>query len=62
PILPRGAGTSLAGQTVGHAIVLDFSKYMNRVLEVDQDGLSCLVQPGLVQDELNHHVRPMELL
>src|SRR3990170_4556346 len=32
PILPRGGGTSLAGQTVGHAIVLDFSKYMNRVL------------------------------
>src|SRR5581483_6033054 len=35
PVLPRGGGTSLAGQTVNHAIVLDFSKYMNRVLEVD---------------------------
>ncbi len=62
PILPRGGGTSLAGQTVGHAIVLDFSKYMNKVLEVDQDGLCCQVQPGLVQDELNLHVRPMGLL
>ena len=62
PILPRGGGTSLAGQTVGHAIVLDFSKYMNKVLEVDQDGLCCQVQPGLVQDELNAHVRPMGLL
>ncbi len=39
PILPRGGGTSLAGQTVGHAIVLDFSKYKNKVLEVDRDGL-----------------------
>jgi len=62
PILPRGGGTSLAGQTVGHAIVLDFSKYMNKVLEVDWDGLCCRVQPGLVQDELNAHVRPMGLL
>ncbi len=62
PILPRGGGTSLAGQTVGHAIVLDFSKYMNKVLEMDRDGLCCRVQPGLVQDELNAYVRPMGLL
>jgi FAD/FMN-containing dehydrogenase/Fe-S oxidoreductase len=62
PILPRGGGTALAGQTVGHAIVLDFSKYMNRVLEVNRDEFWCRVQPGLVQDELNAHVRPMELL
>jgi FAD/FMN-containing dehydrogenase/Fe-S oxidoreductase len=61
-VLPRGGGTSLAGQTVGHAIVLDFSKYMNRLLEVNQDELWCRVQPGLVQDELNAHVRPMALL
>src|SRR3990170_2626262 len=56
PVLPRGGGTSLAGQTVGYAIVLDFSKYMNRVLEVNKEGLWCKVQPGLVQDELNAHV------
>lgn len=62
PILPRGGGTSLAGQTVGHAIVLDFSKYMNKVLEVNREELWCRVQPGLVQDELNAHVRPMGLL
>jgi FAD/FMN-containing dehydrogenase/Fe-S oxidoreductase len=62
PVLPRGGGTSLAGQTVNHAVVLDFSRYMNRVLEVDRDGLWCRVQPGLVQDELNAHVRPMGLL
>ncbi|MBI2352048.1 MAG: FAD-binding oxidoreductase, partial [Deltaproteobacteria bacterium] len=61
-ILPRGGGTSLAGQTVGHAIVLDFSKYMNRVLEVNREELWCRVQPGLVQDELNAHVRAMGLL
>ncbi|MGH7827851.1 MAG: FAD-binding and (Fe-S)-binding domain-containing protein [Candidatus Binatia bacterium] len=61
PILSRGGGTSLAGQTVGHAIVLDFSKYMNGVLEVNKEELWCRVQPGLVQDELNAHVRSMGL-
>ena len=62
PVLPRGGGTALAGQTVGHAIVIDFSKYMNRVLEVNQEELWCRVQPGLVQDELNAHVQSMGLL
>ena len=61
PLLPRGGGTSLAGQTVGHAIVLDFSKYMQSVLEVNREELWCRVQPGLVQDELNAYVRPMAL-
>lgn len=60
-VLPRGGGTSLAGQTVGHSIVLDFSKYMKEVLEVNKEQLWCRVQPGLVQDELNVHVRSMGL-
>src|SRR5512147_2410698 len=60
-ILPRGAGTSLAGQTVGHSLVLDFSKYMKNVLAVNKDELWCRVQPGLVQDELNAHVRSIGL-
>ena len=60
-VLPRGGGTSLAGQTVGHSIVLDFSKYMQNVIEVNKEELWCRVQPGLVQDELNAHVRPMGL-
>src|SRR5262247_4583298 len=62
PVLPRGGGTSLAGQTVNHAVVLDFSPHMNRVLEVNREELWCRVQPGLVQDELNAHVRPLGLL
>jgi FAD/FMN-containing dehydrogenase/Fe-S oxidoreductase len=62
PVLPRGGGTSLAGQTVNHAVVLDFSRFMNRVLEVNREELWCRVQPGLVQDELNAHVRPLGLL
>ena len=61
-LLPRGGGTSLTGQTVNHALVLDFSQHMNGVLEVNADELWARVQPGLVQDELNHHVRGVGLL
>lgn len=52
-VLPRGGGTSLAGQTVGEAMILDFSKYMNRLLEVNVEEGWARVQPGLVRDELN---------
>lgn len=62
PILPRGGGTSLTGQTVNHAVVMDFSRYMNQVLEVNTEELWARVQPGVVQDELNQHVRPNGLL
>ncbi|MBI3108736.1 MAG: FAD-binding protein [Candidatus Rokubacteria bacterium] len=61
-LLPRGGGTSLTGQTVNHAVVLDFSRHMNRVLEVNEEEGWARVEPGLVQDELNHHVRPLGLL
>lgn len=57
-ILPRGGGTSLAGQTVGRAVVLDFSKSMNRLLELDVDGRWARVEPGLVRDELNTLLEP----
>jgi FAD/FMN-containing dehydrogenase/Fe-S oxidoreductase len=60
-VLPRGGGTSLTGQTVNHALVLDFSRYMDQVLEVNAEELWVRVQPGLVQDNLNHHVRPLGL-
>ena len=62
PLLPRGGGTSLTGQTVNRAVVLDFSRHMAGVLEVNREELWARVQPGLVQDELNHHVRPLGLL
>ena len=61
-LLPRGGGTSLTGQTVNRALVVDFTQYMNQVLEVNADEQWARVQPGLVQDELNHHVRPMGFL
>src|SRR5262245_50190879 len=61
-LLPRGGGTSLTGQTVNRALVIDFTRYMNEVIEVNTEELWARVQPGLVQDELNHHVRGMGLL
>jgi FAD/FMN-containing dehydrogenase/Fe-S oxidoreductase len=61
-LLPRGGGTSLTGQTVNRALVLDFSPHMNAVLEVNIEERWARVQPGLVQDELNAHVRPLGLL
>jgi len=61
-ILSRGGGTSLTGQTVNHALVLDFSRYMNEILEVNREEKWARVQPGVVQDELNYHVRPLGLL
>lgn len=53
PITPRGAATSLSGQTYGPGIVLDVSKHMNQVLEVDVDQQWARVQPGVVRDQLN---------
>ena len=54
PVLPRGAGSSLAGQAVGPGcIVLDFTKYMDDLLEVDPESQRAVVQPGLVQDHLD---------
>jgi FAD/FMN-containing dehydrogenase len=53
PILPRGCGSSLAGQTANIAVVLDFSKYMNQVLEVDPERKLARVQPGVINDHLN---------
>ncbi len=62
PILPRGGGTSLAGQSVGEAIVLDMSKYMNQLLEVNVDERWARVQPGIVLDELNDKLKPHGLM
>ncbi|HJW28290.1 MAG TPA: FAD-binding oxidoreductase, partial [Saprospiraceae bacterium] len=55
PILPRGGGTSLAGQTIGEAIVLDFSKYMNSILLLDIHEV--IVQPGVIRHQLNQFLK-----
>jgi len=61
PVLPRGAGTSLAGQCCNVAVVFDFSKYMNRILEVDPDRRFARVQPGVVLDTLRNRAEQHQL-
>ncbi|MGB5152481.1 MAG: FAD-binding oxidoreductase, partial [Candidatus Sulfotelmatobacter sp.] len=61
PLLCRGAGTSLAGQCCNVAVILDFSKYMSRILEIDPTRRIARVQPGVVLDRLRaaaekHHL------
>ncbi|MBO6518663.1 MAG: FAD-binding protein [Rhodospirillales bacterium] len=58
PVLPRGGGTSQCGQTVGEAIVLDTSKFMNNVLEFDASSRTARVEPGIVLDRLNAYLKP----
>ncbi|MFP9193276.1 FAD-binding and (Fe-S)-binding domain-containing protein [Natrialbaceae archaeon A-CW1-1] len=59
PVLPRGAGSSLAGQAVGPGcVVLDFTTHMDAVREVDPDERRAVVQPGVVQDHLDSHLAP----
>ncbi|MFF0725957.1 FAD-binding and (Fe-S)-binding domain-containing protein [Streptomyces sp. NPDC004134] len=53
PLVPRGAGTSLAGQTVGPGLVLDLSRHLNRIVAIDAERRTALVEPGVVQDQLN---------
>ncbi len=53
PVLPRGGGTSQCGQTVNDAVVIDFTKHLNRILSVDTVNATAEVEPGLVLDHLN---------
>ena len=58
PVLPRGGGTSQCGQTVNHAIVVDCTKHLRRVIAVDPVAATALVEPGLVLQHLNTALRP----
>ncbi len=61
PVLPRGGGTALAGQCVGPAVIMDLSKFMNDILELNEEEGWVRVQPGVVLDELNSHLKPYGL-
>jgi len=61
PITPRGGGTSQAGQTVNHSLIVDCSRHLNRVIEVDTAGRRAVVEPGIVLDELNRALKPSGL-
>jgi FAD/FMN-containing dehydrogenase/Fe-S oxidoreductase len=58
PLIPRAAGTSLAGQVVGSGLVVDTGRYMNRILEFNKEEKSVWVQPGVIRDDLNRFLKP----
>lgn len=60
-LIPRAAGTSLAGQVVGDGIVVDVSKYFTKILSFDPDNRTVTVQPGVIRDELNQFLEPHNL-
>lgn len=62
PVVPRGGATSLSGQTIGAAIILDTSKYLNRIGTIDRDRMTVPVQPGVVLERLNAELRPLGLM
>jgi FAD/FMN-containing dehydrogenase/Fe-S oxidoreductase len=57
-VLPRGAGTSQAGQAVNSSLVIDCSKYLDHLIQLDAPGRRCVVEPGIVLDELNRRLKP----
>lgn len=56
PVLSRGGGTSLAGQSTNEAVVLDWTKYCDALVSVDPEARTCVVEPGIVLDELNRRL------
>ncbi len=60
-IIPRGAGTSLAGQVTGKGVVVDVSKYMNNILHLDVENKLVTVQPGVILTDLNNYLKPYGL-
>src|SRR5882757_3507092 len=56
-VTPRGGGTSQSGQTVNDGIVIDFSRHLNRLLSLDVANRSCVVEPGIVLDDLNRQLK-----
>jgi len=61
PLLPRVGGSSLAGQTVNEALVIDLSRHLDRILEVNPQERRARVQPGVILDDLNAHLKPYGL-
>jgi FAD/FMN-containing dehydrogenase len=57
-LIPRAAGTSLAGQVVGNGIVIDISKYFTSIIEVNEHKKWVRVQPGVIRDDLNAYLKP----
>ena len=61
PVMPRGSATSLAGQTTNHALIIDFTKYFDKILEINAEKRYAVVHPGVVRDQLNAAVKDFGL-
>ncbi|MYV54653.1 FAD-binding oxidoreductase, partial [Streptomyces sp. SID3212] len=61
PVLPRGAGTSIAGQATGVGVVLDLTRHLRSIVSVDAEARTAVVQPGVILDDLRNAVRPYGL-
>lgn len=61
-IIPRTAGTSLAGQVVGHGIIMDISRHFNHIIELNVEEQWVRVQPGVIRDDLNNYLKPFGLM
>lgn len=62
PVVARGAATSLSGQTIGSGLILDLSKHLTKIGIVDRDRMTVWVEPGVVLDRLNAHLKPLGLM
>jgi FAD/FMN-containing dehydrogenase/Fe-S oxidoreductase len=61
PLIPRGSGSSLAGQVVGKGLVIDCSRYINRLITINREEQIAVVEPGLILDDLNHQANKFNL-
>ena len=61
PVMPRGSATSLAGQTTNHALIIDFTKYFDKILDINAEEKYAIVHPGVVRDQLNAAVKNLGL-
>lgn len=57
-VTPRGGGTSQCGQTINNGIVIDVSKHLNKIIALDVEKRTCIVEPGIVLDDLNRQLKP----
>lgn len=62
PILPRGAGSSLGGQAIGEALILDCSRWLDSIIEIDSESHSAIVEPGVVLADLNRAATKLDLM
>lgn len=61
PVMPRGSATSLAGQTTNRALIIDFTRYFDKILDINADQRWAVVQPGVTRDQLNAAISPYGL-